>query len=176
MRPRIQDCPVRRCRPHAPRRSAQKILNFRNCSWRRTQIGSMSTAVMSHPRSVRDRHERGTGCGGRGCALDERRVTRPAKTCGPDTPTLVSGRWINPPAMLRTAALRRKRHPFSSGNEHPGRNALLHFAPASMHPSMILLISALDRTPISATNTIRVRGIPAVGASPGASVARPPAS
>ncbi|MDB5609670.1 MAG: hypothetical protein JWP25_6570, partial [Bradyrhizobium sp.] len=28
---------------------------------------------------------------------------------------------------------------------------------------MILSISALDRTPISATNTIRVRGIPAVG-------------
>ena len=180
MRSRIQDCPVRRCRPHAPRRSAQKIRNFIYYSPDPNQFHVHRRPVppqgLSHPRGVRDRHRRGTGCGGRGCALDERRVTRTARTCGPDTPTLVSGRWINPPAMLRTAALRRKRHPFSSGNEHPGRNALLHFAPASMHPSMILLISALDRTPISATNTIRVRGIPAVGVPPGASVARPPAN
>ena len=60
----------------------------------------MSTAVLSHSRGVRDRHKRGTGCGGRGCAFDERRVTRTAKPCGPDTPTLVSSRWINPPAMV----------------------------------------------------------------------------
>ncbi len=33
---------------------------------------------------------RGTGCGGRGCADNERRLKRTAKSCGPDTPTLVS--------------------------------------------------------------------------------------
>jgi hypothetical protein len=37
-----------------------------------------------------DRQRRGAGCGGRGCAFDERRVMRTAKSCGPDTPTLVS--------------------------------------------------------------------------------------
>ena len=31
-------------------------------------------------------------CGGRGCAFDEWRVRRTAKSCGPDTPTLVSSR------------------------------------------------------------------------------------
>ena len=40
--------------------------------------------------AFRDRHERGPGCGGRGCAFDERRVMRTAKPCGPDTPMLVS--------------------------------------------------------------------------------------
>jgi hypothetical protein len=36
------------------------------------------------------RHGRGAGCGGRGGALDGRCLQRMAKTCGPDTPTLVS--------------------------------------------------------------------------------------
>jgi hypothetical protein len=40
--------------------------------------------------ATRDRHGRGAGCGGGGCALDEWRQTRTAKSCGPDTPTLVS--------------------------------------------------------------------------------------
>ena len=34
--------------------------------------------------------KRAVGCGGRGCADDERHVRRTAKSCGPDTPTLVS--------------------------------------------------------------------------------------
>jgi hypothetical protein len=40
--------------------------------------------------ATRDRHGRGAGCGGRGGAFDEQRRMRTAKTCGPDTPTLVS--------------------------------------------------------------------------------------
>ena len=32
----------------------------------------------------------GAGSGGRGCAFDERRVRRTAKSCGPDAPLLVS--------------------------------------------------------------------------------------
>ena len=53
----------------------------------------------------------GAGCGGRGCALDERRVPRTAKTCGPDTPTLVSssrsklrGRWWQESPVARESA------------------------------------------------------------------------
>src|ERR1700693_915484 len=42
------------------------------------------------------RHGRGAGCGGRGGALDGRGLQRTAKTCGPDTPTLVSSLRINP--------------------------------------------------------------------------------
>ena len=34
--------------------------------------------------AARDRHGRGAGCGGRGCAFDERRLMRTAKSCGPD--------------------------------------------------------------------------------------------
>ncbi len=60
--------------------------------------------------------------------------------------------------------------------ERRGVHAPRHFAAGSMHPRMTLSISALDSTPISATNTIRVRGIPAVGGPTGASVARPPAN
>ena len=37
--------------------------------------------------AFRDRHERwAAGSGGRGCAFDEQRVTRTAKSCGPDAP------------------------------------------------------------------------------------------
>jgi hypothetical protein len=32
----------------------------------------------------------GAGCGGRGCAIDEQRVRRTAKSCGPDAPALAS--------------------------------------------------------------------------------------
>src|SRR5207253_1075509 len=51
-------------------------------------------------RGARDRHERGTGCDGRGSAVANgampgeaswrRRVLRTAKTCGPDAPKLAS--------------------------------------------------------------------------------------
>src|SRR6202022_22981 len=34
--------------------------------------------------------KRAVRCGGRGCAFDERRVTRTAKSCGPDAPRLRS--------------------------------------------------------------------------------------
>src|ERR1700690_93141 len=49
--------------------------------------------MVAIPQGVRDRHKRGTGCGGRGCAFDERRVTRTAKSCGPDASTLASSSW-----------------------------------------------------------------------------------
>ena len=57
---------------------------------RSTQIRSISLAVPSHRGAARDRHGRGAGCGGRGCAKDERRLMRTAKSCGPDAPTLAS--------------------------------------------------------------------------------------
>jgi len=40
--------------------------------------------------AVRDRHGRGAGCGGRGCADRRTALMRTAKTCGPDAPTLAS--------------------------------------------------------------------------------------
>ena len=43
-----------------------------------------------HRGAARDRHERGAGCGGRGCVARRAALTRTAKSCGPDTPTLVS--------------------------------------------------------------------------------------
>jgi len=46
---------------------------------------------VSNRGAFRDRHERETGCGGReASALDETRLMRTAKSCGPDAPTLAS--------------------------------------------------------------------------------------
>ena len=56
------------------------------------QIKSIFAAVPSRQRGARDRHGRGTECGGRGCADNERRLMRTAKACGPDAPTLASSR------------------------------------------------------------------------------------
>ena len=56
------------------------------------QIKSITRAVSSQARGARDRHERGTGCGGRGCAADEQHVKRTAKSCGSDASTLASSR------------------------------------------------------------------------------------
>src|SRR6201988_3187719 len=55
-------------------------------------------SVVSRPtqRGGSRRHERGAGCGGRGGALDGRGLQRTPKTCGPDTPTLVSSWRIDP--------------------------------------------------------------------------------
>jgi hypothetical protein len=67
----------------------------------------------SHPTrgAYRDRHGRGAGCGGRGCALDEWRLMRTAKSCGPDAPTLASSwrkrfrwrRWQTSPVTGESA-------------------------------------------------------------------------
>jgi hypothetical protein len=46
--------------------------------------------VLSQERGVAQRHQRGAGCGGRGLHHRRTMQTRTAKTCGPDTPTLVS--------------------------------------------------------------------------------------
>ena len=53
---------------------------------------SRSTFRVSHPvrGAGRDRHERAVGCGGRGSCDGRAQAERTAKTCGPDTPTLVS--------------------------------------------------------------------------------------
>src|SRR6185436_18882726 len=40
--------------------------------------------------AYRDRHERGTGCGGRGRRARRRCPTRTAKSCGPDAAVLAS--------------------------------------------------------------------------------------
>jgi hypothetical protein len=54
------------------------------------QIKSISLAVPSHRGAARDRHERGAGCGGRGRRCRRAALTRTAKSCGPDAPTLAS--------------------------------------------------------------------------------------
>jgi hypothetical protein len=56
----------------------------------------MSVASCPTQRGGSRRHGRGAGCGGRGGALDGRCLQRTAKTCGPDTPTLVSS-WRSDP-------------------------------------------------------------------------------
>jgi hypothetical protein len=45
-------------------------------------------------RGVAQRHQRGSGCGGRRCAKDDSADLRTAKSCGPGAPTLVSS-WRN---------------------------------------------------------------------------------
>ena len=92
-------------RSYRIRRACAKRMNFRAES---SRCGSSSPVVKNisipfRPKSpvyfrpscptqgaARDRHGRGAGCDGRGCAADERRVKRTAKSCGPDAPTLAS--------------------------------------------------------------------------------------
>ena len=62
-----------------------KIFRFRR---RANQIYNSRRPVPQ--RGVAQRHERGAGCGGRGCAFGRRALRRTEKSCGPDTPTLVS--------------------------------------------------------------------------------------
>jgi hypothetical protein len=57
------------------------------------QINSRSRAVSSHRGAARDRHGRGTGCGGRGGAERRAALMRTAKSRGPDAPTLASSSW-----------------------------------------------------------------------------------
>ena len=65
--------------------SSEKIFCFSEI-----QIRVIFAPVPSHRGASRDRHGRGAGCGGRGCADNERCLMRTEKSCGPDTPTLVS--------------------------------------------------------------------------------------
>jgi hypothetical protein len=50
----------------------QPLLQKYSCSFL-TQITGLFLAIPSQTRAARDRHERGAGCGGRGCAIDEQR-------------------------------------------------------------------------------------------------------
>jgi hypothetical protein len=59
----------------------------------KTQITFITLPVLSHRGAARDRHGRGTGCGGRVGAFDEQRRMRTAKSCGPDASTLASSSW-----------------------------------------------------------------------------------
>jgi hypothetical protein len=54
------------------------------------QIKFRTRAVSSHRGAARDRHGRGAGCDGRGCAADEQHLMCTAKSCGPGAPTLAS--------------------------------------------------------------------------------------
>ncbi len=72
------------------------FLNFRNSACPPTQITSISLPSCPTQRGGSRRHGRGAGCGGRGGALDGRCLQRTAKTCGPDTPTLVSSLRSDP--------------------------------------------------------------------------------
>jgi hypothetical protein len=62
-----------------------KIFRFRR---RANQIYNSPRPVPQ--RGVAQRHERGAGCGGRGCAFGRRALRRTEKSCGPDAATLVS--------------------------------------------------------------------------------------
>src|ERR1700731_965255 len=66
----------------------------------KTQITFITLAVLSHRGAARDRHGRGTGCGGRIGAFDEQRRMRTVKSCGPDAPTLASSGRSNPPMTV----------------------------------------------------------------------------
>ena len=48
-----------------------------------------------HRGAFRERHERGVGCDGRGGNARRAWLTRTAKSCGPDAPTLVSSWWMH---------------------------------------------------------------------------------
>jgi hypothetical protein len=63
-------------------------------------------------RGVAQRHERGAGCGGRGCAFGRMALRRTEKSCGPDTPTLVSS--------LRMQVRRRRWQESPVAGEHEG--------------------------------------------------------
>jgi hypothetical protein len=66
----------------------KNILIYRNSKW---------VYIPNYPvpprGAIRDRHVRGAGCGGRGGCYRRERPKRTAKSCGPDTPTLVSSFW-----------------------------------------------------------------------------------
>jgi hypothetical protein len=65
-------------------------------------------------RAARDRHERGTGCDGRESALDEARISRTAKSCGPDASTLAfKSAGSIPPATVTTKPDHRGDHVIS---------------------------------------------------------------
>ena len=75
------------------------------------QIISTTRAVLSHRGALRNVTKRGAGCGGRGCAFGRRALRRTEKSCGPDTPTLVSSlrmqvrrrRWQESPVAGESA-------------------------------------------------------------------------
>ena len=56
----------------------------------KTQITFITIPILSHRGAARDRHGRGTGCGGRGWRLRRGRLMRTAKSCGSDASTLAS--------------------------------------------------------------------------------------
>src|SRR4029077_16203201 len=60
------------------------------CLRRRANQKQISAYPVPAMRGVsRSSRALGGGCGGRGCAFDEWRRTRTAKSCGPDIPTLI---------------------------------------------------------------------------------------
>src|SRR5665647_1270593 len=63
---------------------AKIFLFFRN------ENQAISPPIPSHRGAARDRHGRGTGCGGRGCAVRRTALRRTAEACGPDIAVLVS--------------------------------------------------------------------------------------
>ena len=66
------------------------------------QIRGIGSRVLSRKRGVAQRHQRGAGCGGRGCAFDEQRRKRTAKSCGPDASTPASSSRNTIPRMTVT--------------------------------------------------------------------------
>jgi len=66
---------------------------FRKNAWRRTQISRKFSPSRPTKGAIRDRHVRGAGSGGRRGCDGRARLKRTAKSCGPDTPTLVSSSW-----------------------------------------------------------------------------------
>ena len=60
--------------------------------YRLTAIWTRHIVIWSRPErgALRNVTKRGAGCGGRGWRCGRRRLMRTEKSCGPDTPTLVS--------------------------------------------------------------------------------------
>ncbi|SHG42487.1 hypothetical protein SAMN05444169_2395 [Bradyrhizobium erythrophlei] len=69
--------------------------------------------VPSHRGAARDRHGRGTGCGGRVGALDEQRRMRTAKSCGPDASTPASSLRVHSQATVTRKPDRRGEYDIS---------------------------------------------------------------
>src|SRR5436190_4809736 len=88
--------------------TGKSLLIFRNCVKQRIkknqkysasvvgQISDLNPPVSPDKRGDRDRHERAVGCGGRDARARRTRAWRTAKTCGPDTATLVSSFCVSP--------------------------------------------------------------------------------
>src|ERR1700733_11334220 len=91
------------------------------------------------------------GCGGRRCAFDERRVTRTAKSCGPDTPTLVS----SCAGFIRAATVARK--PGHRGEREISRKTIAQGRPDCLRRTCMLVCVFLHHPARETAGAARTR-------------------